>query len=32
MYVANVHMDVVKVDLDGAYVTMAIHVCFKCMF
>jgi hypothetical protein len=25
-------MDVVKVDLDGTYVIMAIHVCFKYMF
>jgi hypothetical protein len=26
------HMEVVKVNLDDAYVAMAIHVCFKCMF
>jgi hypothetical protein len=24
------HMNVVKVYLDGAYVAMAIHTCFKC--
>jgi hypothetical protein len=26
------YMDVIKVDRDVAYVAMAIHVCFKCMF
>jgi hypothetical protein len=25
-------LDVAKVDRDVAYVAMAIHVCFKCMF
>ena len=26
------YIDVAKVDQDVAYVVMAIHVCFKCMF
>ena len=26
------HLDIVKVDLDIAYVAMAIHTCFKTMF
>ena len=26
------HLDVVKVDLDVAYVAMAIHACFKHIF
>jgi hypothetical protein len=26
------HLDVAKVDLDIAYIVMAIHTCFKCIF
>jgi hypothetical protein len=26
------HFDVAKVDRDVAYVAIAIHVCFKCLF
>jgi hypothetical protein len=26
------HLDVLKVDRNVAYVAVAIHVCFKCMF
>ena len=26
------HLDVVKIDLDVAYVAIAIHVCCKCIF
>jgi hypothetical protein len=29
-YVASVSSDITKVDLDVAYVVMAIHTCFKC--
>jgi hypothetical protein len=26
------YIDVAKVDRDVAYIGMAIHICFKCMF